>query len=223
MLTLAPTRSRGERLELLFLGAHSDDIEIGCGATVLQLGAELGDAAVHWVVFSAEGSRAEEARESAQAFLSEFRQSRITVEVLNFRNAFFPCCWQEIKEFFEHLKSRCAPDLIFTHHKEDLHQDHRILAELTWNTFRDHLILEYEVPKYDGGLGSPNLFVPLTRDLCDRKVDILLGQFHSQKSKKWFTRELFMGLMRLRGLEGCSPGDYAEAFHCRKSALAWSK
>ena len=189
---------------------------------MLRLGAERDDVDIHWVVFSADGPRADEARGSAGAFLEPFPDPRVRVEVLEFRNAFFPQAFGEIKEFFEGLKRRCAPDVIFTHHKNDLHQDHRIVAELTWNTFRDHMILEYEIPKYDGGLRDPNVFVPLSRELAERKSELLLHHFRSQSSKHWFTRELFMGLMRLRGLEGCCPGDHAEAFHCRKARFSWN-
>jgi LmbE family N-acetylglucosaminyl deacetylase len=223
VLTLVPQLAPGRRAKILLLGAHSDDIEIGCGATLLQLGTELNDARIHWVVFSDDGPRADEARASARAFLSGFEQSRVSVEVLGFRDAYFPDSFREIKEFFDGLQDRFVPDLVFTHGKQDLHQDHRLLAELTWNTFRNHLILEYEIPKYDGGLRDPNVFVPLTKELCDRKVELLLEHFKTQKGKHWFDREVFLGLMRLRGLEGCTPAGYAEAFHCRKATLSWTR
>jgi LmbE family N-acetylglucosaminyl deacetylase len=220
-LTLIPAAPSGARPSILLLGAHSDDIEIGCGGTLLRLASERTDVDVHWVVFSADGPRVEEARASAAAFLDAFPRSQVRVEILEFRNAFFPQAFGDIKEYFEGLKARCAPDVIFTHDRDDRHQDHRVVAELTWNTFRDHLILEYEIPKYDGGLHDPNLFVPLTRELCERKCDLLLTHFRSQSTKHWFKRELFLGLMRVRGLEGCCPGDHAEAYTCRKVRFGW--
>ena len=199
-------------LRVLAVGSHADDIEIGCGATLLRLAGER-ELHVHWVVLSADEERAAEARASAEAFLAGAASSRVSVE--SFRDAFFRY-GGEVKEYFEALKGEVSPDLILTHHGSDLHQDHRLVAELTWNTFRDHLILEYEIPKYDGDLGSPNVFVHLDEEAARRKVALLLESFPSQRSKAWFTEELFLGLMRLRGMEGASPGGYAEAFHARK-------
>jgi LmbE family N-acetylglucosaminyl deacetylase len=195
----------GERLRVLAIGAHADDIEIGCGGTLLSL-AERGEQ--HWVVLSAGPERAEEAQASAAAFGAE-------VDVQGFRDAFFRY-GGEVKEFFEELKGRFEPDLILTHHDADRHQDHRLVAELTWNTFRDHLILEYEVPKYDGDVGAPNVFVPLEEEQARRKVELLLESFPSQAEKRWFTEDLFMALMRLRGMECNSPSGFAEAFYARK-------
>jgi LmbE family N-acetylglucosaminyl deacetylase len=219
MLFLSPQFSPGARPQILFLGAHSDDIEIGCGATVLNLARQMPKASVHWVVFSAAGERGGEAKASADAFLSGFADAR--VELHEFRDAYFPQSFAELKDAFEALKAQAAPDLIFTHHGQDRHQDHRVVAELTWNTFRDHLILEYEIPKYDGGLGDPNVFVPADAQTCARKFDNLLRFFQTQKNKHWFTDDLFSGLMRLRGLEGRSPSGMAEAFHCRKLSFGF--
>jgi LmbE family N-acetylglucosaminyl deacetylase len=175
------------------------------------------DVRVLWVVFSARGARAHEARRSAGRLLR--RAARLEFALEEFRDGFFPFQGTEIKEYFEQLKGRVRPDLVFTHHLADRHQDHRLVAELTWNTFRDHLIVEYEVPKYDGGLETPNLFVPLSAATCRRKVRHLLSAFPSQRSKHWFDERTFLGLMRLRGLESAARTGYAEGFHCRKAAL----
>jgi LmbE family N-acetylglucosaminyl deacetylase len=199
-------------LHVLALGSHADDIEIGCGATLLRL-ARLRELDVHWVVLSASEERAAEARASAEAFLAGAAGSRVRVE--GFRDAFFRY-GGEVKEYFEALKRDVTPDLILTHHGADLHQDHRLVAELTWNTFRDHLILEYEIPKYDGDLGTPNVFVHLDEETAHRKVALLLESFPSQRSKPWFTEDLFLALMRLRGMEAASPSGFAEAFYGRK-------
>ena len=204
-------------LRLLCLGAHPDDIEIGCGGTLLRLLAQRPDTSVTWVVFSGDSVRAREAKASAEAFLGG-----ATGEVLvrDFRESYFPNVASDIKDFFETLKRGAAPDIVFTHRREDLHQDHRTTCELTWNTWRDHLILEYEIPKYDGDMGAPNLFVPLDDRLCDRKVSHLFEQFQSQVVKPWFKEDLFSGLLRLRGMECQSPTSFAEAFYCRKAVLA---
>lgn len=199
---------------VLFLGAHCDDIEIGCGATLQRLLAEYADLAVYWVVLSSNPVREAEARNSAGILLNGVKQK--TVDVRAFRNGYFPFIGAEIKDYFELLKQDVQPDLIFTHYGQDAHQDHRLTSELTWNTFRNHLILEYEIPKYDGGLGSPNLFVPVTTQHCERKAEHLMNSFASESNKHWFTRDTFLGLMRLRGVECSAPTGYAEAFYARK-------
>ncbi len=199
---------------VLCLGAHSDDIEIGCGGTILKLAQECGGLNVFWVVFSAEGGRSREARSSAQAFLRGIDRKKIVIK--QFRNSFFPFDGARIKEYFEQLKRVCQPDLVFTHYRDDRHQDHRVLSDLAWNTFRNHLILEYEIPKYDGDLGIPNLFVPLEDKLCRAKVEYLCRFFQTQSNKHWFSADLFFSLMRLRGIECASTTKYAEAFYCRK-------
>jgi LmbE family N-acetylglucosaminyl deacetylase len=219
MINLFPSFPVDRPKHILLVGAHSDDIEIGCGATLLRLCRELRPLKIHWLVLSAIGGRADEARASAEDFLKDV--DACSVEIFDHRDGHFPAQFSAIKQRFEDLKPQFSPDLIFTHHREDRHQDHRIVSELTWNTFRNHLILEYEVPKFDGGLGDPNVFVPLTKGLCDEKVSLLTKHFHSQKTKQWFDATLFNGLMRLRGLEGATPDGYAEAFHCRKWTLAW--
>jgi LmbE family N-acetylglucosaminyl deacetylase len=203
---------------LLAFGAHSDDIEIGCGGTILKLVDEGAISELCWVVLSGNRARAAEAEASANALLNGAVEKRVIVR--DFKDGFFPYDGGEIKAFFETLKDEFSPDIIFTHQRRDLHQDHRVSCELTWNTFRDHLILEYEVPKYDGDMGSPNMFVPLEADLCRQKVDHLLDHFASQRDKRWFREDLFSGLLRLRGMECQSPTSYAEAFYCRKAVLA---
>ncbi len=199
---------------MLCLGAHSDDIEIGCGGTILRLQDENRETEISWVVFSSTPERAPEAQKSAQLFSKHAR--RKTVVVKEFRDGFFPFIGAEIKEYFEELKTVLSPDLIFTHYRKDLHQDHRIISDLTWNTFRNDLILEYEIPKYDGDLGRPNCFVQLDESICRKKIQYLLSAFQSQREKQWFDEETFRGIMRLRGIESNSPGGYAEGFYCRK-------
>jgi LmbE family N-acetylglucosaminyl deacetylase len=201
---------------VLCVGAHSDDIEIGCGGTVLKLVAANPDLVVHWVVLSAYGDRAGEARASAERFMAGC--SHHEVEVAAFRERYFPHL-PELKEFFDGLGARVRPDIVFTHHREDAHQDHRVVAELAWNTFRDHLILEYEIPKYDGDLTRPNVFVRLDEDTARRKTQAVLEGFPSQTDHFWFTRETFLSLMRLRGIEARAPSGYAEGFHARKLVL----
>lgn len=202
---------------LLCLGAHSDDIEIGCGGAVLKLLQTYGPLHVCWVVLSGDPTRAAEARASAAQFLSGAAESR--VEIAQFRDSFFPDQYASLKEFMHHLSREVAPDLIFTHHRADLHQDHRLVAELTTNAFRDPLVLEYEIPKWDGDLGRPNVYVPLTARQCQEKVAALMEHFGSQRPRRWFTPETFQGLMRIRGIECNAPEGYAEAFHCRKACL----
>jgi LmbE family N-acetylglucosaminyl deacetylase len=202
-------------LTVLCLGAHSDDIEIGCGGTILRLVDERPATRVHWVVFSADDDREAEARRSAEDFLVGAESS--TVVVHRFRESYFPFVGDEIKDAFESLKRDVIPDVVFTHRRDDEHQDHRTIAGLTWNTFRDHLIAEFEIPKYEGDLGHPNLFVPLRPEIADRKVELLVKHFGTQRSKRWFREETFRGLMALRGVE-CN-ADSAEAFHTRKLVI----
>lgn len=204
-------------LSILCLGAHCDDIEIGCAGTLITILAAR-PAAVHWVVFSGDAVRRAEATASAAALLAGAAARHIAVH--DFRESFFPGQGMEIKEVFEKLKADCRPDVVFTHHKNDHHQDHRVVAELTWNTFRDHLVLEYEIPKYEGDLGNPNLFVPISRAVAERKVDGLLAGFSSQRRRSWFTADTFMALLRLRGVNANAASGLAEGFHCRKLVLS---
>jgi LmbE family N-acetylglucosaminyl deacetylase len=202
---------------ILCLGAHSDDIEIGAGATLLALAEKLPDLEVWWIVFSAPGARAEEARQSASEFLRDV--PRTEVRIGSFRESYFPSEWPAIKDWFEKIKANFDPEVVFTHYRDDRHQDHRVLSELAWNTFRNHLILEYEILKYDGDLGHPNLFMPLSEQLCTRKIELLLKHFKTQMSKHWFTRDTFEAMHRIRGIECASATGRAEAFYCRKMLL----
>ena len=204
-------------LEILCLGSHADDIEIGCGGTILRLADEYPGSVFHWVVFSAIGPREAEARCAAARFVDPPRLKGPLLKT--FPDGFLPFVGGDVKVVFEELKRAVSPGLIFTHNRRDAHQDHRLLAELTWNTFRDHLILEYEVPKYDGDIGQPEVFVPLPAELCERKVGMIVDTFQSQHSKSWFRRETFLSLMRLRGMECNAPSGYAEAFYGRKLVL----
>jgi LmbE family N-acetylglucosaminyl deacetylase len=217
MLQLAFAKNGRPTYKILCLGAHSDDIEIGCGGSILEFLRTRRNLEFHWIVFSSEPNRAREARRSADLFLRGAKKK--TVEVLDFRNGYFPFVGAQIKDYFEEVKARVSPDLIFTHARHDLHQDHRLVHQLTWNTWRNHLILEYEIPKYDGDLGAPNVFVPFDRTICGRKIAHLMDCFETQRDKHWFAKETFEGLMRLRGVEANSPGRYAEAFYSRKLVL----
>ncbi|MBK8904170.1 MAG: PIG-L family deacetylase [Anaerolineaceae bacterium] len=217
MLKFLPNIQGKEIVQVLCLGAHSDDIEIGCGGTVLKLLKAYPNISVTWVVFSGKGSRIDEAKASAESFLVEAKGKQIFVK--DFRDGFFPYTGADIKEYFETLKSLVEPDLIFTHFRDDRHQDHRVISDLTWNTYRDHFILEYEVPKYDGDLGAPNFFMHLDREVCQQKVQLLLKHFGTQANKHWFTEETFLANLRLRGIESRAPENYAEAFYGRK--LIW--
>jgi LmbE family N-acetylglucosaminyl deacetylase len=202
---------------VLCLGAHSDDIEIGCGGTILSLIKKSNRIEFYWLVLSANPERTKEARRSASVFLGRARKK--TVVVKSFRDGFLPYLGPSVKECFEELKKVFTPDVIFTHCRHDLHQDHRLVCELTWNTFRDQLIFEYEIPKYDADLRSPNFFVPLSDAQARKKVNSLMRYFATQQNKQWFSEELFYGLMRLRATEAASPTRYAEAFCCRKVLL----
>jgi LmbE family N-acetylglucosaminyl deacetylase len=215
VLKLIPTTNGPMRL--LCIGAHSDDLEIGCGGTVLELLSRPGlRLDVSWVVLSGHGPRESEALASARRFLRKAYRSSVRIE--KFRDGYLPTQHRELKEYFESLKS-LAPDMLLCHTRHDLHQDHRLVAELCWNTFRDHWILEYEIPKYDGDLGAPAVFVPLSRANAHRKVRLLMQGFGTQRSKRWFTEDTFLGLMRLRGVECNAPSGYAEAFYARKTVI----
>jgi LmbE family N-acetylglucosaminyl deacetylase len=204
----------GQRLAVLCLGAHSDDIEIGAGATLLQWKAAGIRLDVRWCVFSALGPREAEARSSAEAFLAG--AERVAIDLNGFRDGSFPAQFVEIKAWFESLRRRVQPDVILTHSHVDAHQDHREVNAHTWNTFRDDFILEYEIPKWDGDLGRPNFYVPLSQEAIVRKAELLMRHFVTQRSKHWFDDETFRGLARIRGMECRAPERYAEAFFARK-------
>jgi LmbE family N-acetylglucosaminyl deacetylase len=216
MLKLNFPRNDRDSLNVLCLGAHCDDLEIGCGGTLLHLKETLPGVKFHWVVFSASGPRGQEANKAAELFTAGCDRE---IVLKAYRDGFLPYDGGEVKGFFEEMKGRVNPDLIFTHWSGDAHQDHRFISELTWNTFRNHLILEYEIPKYDGDLGRPGVFVPLESEIYQKKVGYIMDAFQSQHSKRWFQQETFLAVMRLRGMECNSPSDYAEAFYCRKIVL----
>ena len=217
MIQLRLDKAGTEALQILCLGCHSDDIEIGCGGTILKLAEDYPGCVFHWVVFSAIGIRGTEAQYSASQFVPSARLKGPLLKT--FPDSFMPFVGVEIKTLFEELKKEVSPDLIFTHNRKDAHQDHRLISELTWNTFRNHLILEYEIPKYDGDMGRPGVFVPLPEELCQKKVRLIMDTFGSQHGKNWFRPETFFSLMRIRGMECNAPSGYAEAFYCRKLAL----
>ena len=204
-------------IRVLCLGAHCDDIEIGCGGTILNLAAAKTDMEIRWIVFSSNEERKKEALKSADGFLGSTVNKQVVVHT--FRDGFLPYVGGEIKDRFEELKTDFSPDLILTHYSRDLHQDHRLISELTWNTFRNHLILEYEIPKYDGDFGSPNVFAPLNEVICRRKIETIIGAFQTQREKCWFSRDLFLSVLRLRGMEANASSGYAEGFYCRKAVL----
>ena len=207
----------GGQLKLLCVGAHSDDIEIGCGGTLLKFIEEYKIKQLKWVVFTSNEVRKKEAISSAKQFLTKV--SNVDIEVLDFMDGFLPSVWSQVKEEFENIKKDFTPDIIFTHYRNDLHQDHRVINELTWNTFRNHLILEYEIPKYDGDLGNPNVFVPLDEQHLKQKKEIILNYFKSQLGKQWLDDTLLTSVARIRGVECVSESKVAEAFYCRKMIL----
>lgn len=214
MLKLNFSEKTDSPYKVLCLGSHCDDIEIGCGGTILKLIESYPSIVIYWVVFCSDSKREREAFESANSFLRNAKEKDIVIK--NFRDGFLPFIGIEVKEFFEQVKQAFYPDIIFTHYRNDLHQDHRLISDFTWNTFRNHLILEYEIPKYDGDLGNPNFFVHLDEFICQNKIKNILENFQSQKAKQWFTEETFLSILRLRGIESNAPNKYAEAFYCRK-------
>lgn len=218
MRSLLISKKPTEPLNVLCLGAHCDDIEIGCGGTLLELLSRHSLVNVYWQVYASTPTRKTEAVAGAQEFCA--KAESLQIEILEFRDGYFPYEGAAIKDTFEKTKSVFSPDLIFTHYKDDLHQDHRIVSELTWNTYRDHIILEYEIPKFDGGLGSPGVFVPTSVDHTKRKSEILLSCYETQAQRSWFSNSTFEALMRLRGIECNSDSGYAEAFYSRKIVLS---
>ncbi len=216
MIPLRLAKEGSLPLEILCLGCHSDDIEIGCGGSILKLAKQYPNYIFHWVVFSAAGVREAEAQKAASLFVGHQLRGPYLEK---FPDGFMPYAGGEVKAVFEELKQDISPDLVFTHYQRDAHQDHRLISELTWNTFRNHLILEYEIPKYDGDLGQPNVFVPLEAEAYQNKVRYIMDTFESQRSKRWFQADTFLSLMRLRGMECNAPSNFAEAFYCRKVTI----
>ncbi len=217
MMRLVFDKPRDQALKILCLGAHSDDIEIGCGGSLLKLIQEYPCISVHWVVFGSSEVRTQEAYESANALLQSVPDRK--VEVKGFRDGYFPYIGADIKDDFEKLKDEVSPDLIFTHYRHDLHQDHRVICDLTWNTFRNHCILEYEIPKYDGDLGQPNFFIGFDDAVGRKKIEHILSHFVTQKERYWFNEDTFWSLLRLRGMEARAPEKLAEAFYARKVTI----
>jgi LmbE family N-acetylglucosaminyl deacetylase len=217
MLEIALGANPSAPLRVLCLGAHSDDIEIGCGGTLLRLLVERPGSAVDWIVLSATPERALEAQASAASFLAQAATKNVVVK--SFRESYFPFIAADIKDTFEEIKRRVHPDVVFCHHRHDVHQDHRLVGELAWNTFRNHLILEYEIAKYEGDLGTPNVFVPLSQAIANRKVELLFQHFPTQANRSWFHADTFHGLMSIRGVECNAEEGRAEAFHARKMRL----
>lgn len=203
-----------EKLSILCLGAHPDDIEIGCGGTLLRLQDEFPELHFHWVIFSGDKKRRDEALQSAKAFLRKSKTKRVDIQ--EFRESYFPYVGDKVKDYFEALKSQISPDIIFTHFKNDAHQDHRVISDLSWNTFRDNLILEYEIPKYDGDLGTPNLYVSLDESVVKKKLGYICSNYETQYKRQWFDAETFRAILKIRGIESNSKTKYAEAFYCRK-------
>lgn len=216
-IAFSPAKGPSDPLTVLCLGAHSDDIEIGCGGTILKLLATRRKVSVVWVVLSGDRAREKEARRSARLFLRGAAEAR--VECHDFRVSYFPAEMAAIKDVFEQLKASVSPDVIFTHARHDLHQDHRVVCELTWNTFRSHTVLEYEIVKYDGDTGAPNVFVELPRKLVDRKIRHLMTCFGTQRDKQWFSADTFAGIARLRGVQCAAREGLAEAFFVRKLSV----
>jgi LmbE family N-acetylglucosaminyl deacetylase len=216
MMSLKLGVNAGQKLKILCIGAHSDDIEIGCGGTILRLAQEYPSCEIYWVVLNAIGVRETEARRAAESFAGAHLKGLV---LKTFQDGHMPFVGSDVKAVFEQELKQLLPDVIFTHNGNDAHQDHRLISQLTWNTFRNHFILEYEIPKYDGDLGRPGVFVPLEREDCERKVGLLMEVFQSQQAKQWFEPETFYALMRLRGMECVAPSGYAEAFYCRKLLL----
>jgi len=219
MIPLQFSGNEAREMNILCIGAHSDDIEIGCGGTIIKLVEQSLNYNFLWVVLSASGNRVEEARKSAEIYLNDIKNKEIVIA--DFQDSYFPYNGKEIKEFFTSIRAKMDPDVIFTTYRNDLHQDHRLVSELTLNTFRDHLIYEYEILKYDGDLGTPNTYVPLEKRVCSEKIKRLNLCFNTQSVKQWFDDESFMALMRIRGVEINSKTNYAEAFYCRKSCISF--
>ena len=215
MLELILNNATAVPEKFLFLGAHCDDIEIGCGAAILQLTQNYPEAEVEWIVFSSDEIRIAETQTAARLFAGE----QASISCKGFRNGFFPSEFARIKEFFEEIKQNMNPDVIFTHYRNDLHQDHRVISELTWNTFRSHLIFEYEIPKFDSDLGNPSVFLPVVKSVAEQKTQIIMDAFVSQHHRQWFSPDTFLALLRLRGIQCNAPEGYAEAYYSRKLTL----
>jgi LmbE family N-acetylglucosaminyl deacetylase len=220
VLELILGRPKGRRLEVLCVGAHCDDIEIGCGGSLLSLQQRYPSCRLHWLVLTSGSKRRKEALAAVEAFVA--KPARGLTRILDLPDGLLPAHFAKVKASFEELKSEMDPDLVFTHHADDRHQDHGLVSQVTWQTFRDHLIWEYEIPKYDGDLATPNFYVPLALPLARRKVALIMDAFESQRGKPWFRSENLEAMMRIRGLECRAMSGFAEAFHCRKAVCGFS-
>jgi LmbE family N-acetylglucosaminyl deacetylase len=217
MLKITLEKKKGMYPKVLCLGAHCDDIEIGCGGTIMNLIDEYKNIEFYLVVFCSTQEREQESYKSFEFLLKKVHKK--TINIFNLKDGFIPYQKDTVKDIFEILKKTFTPDLILTHYRDDRHQDHRTISDLTWETYRDNLILEYEIPKYDGDFGTPNFFVELSETTCHQKVDSILQAYTSQRNKHWFTEDVFFAMARLRGMEACAKSKYAEAFYCRKIVL----
>jgi LmbE family N-acetylglucosaminyl deacetylase len=217
MLKITLEKKKTLNPKVLCLGAHCDDIEIGCGGTIMNLIDGYQNIEFYLVVFCSTQEREEESYKSFEIFLKKVRKK--SINIFNFKDGFLPYQTDKVKDVFEKMKKTFVPDLVLTHYRDDRHQDHRTVSDLTWNTYRDHLILEYEIPKYDGDFGTPNFFVELSEATCRQKIDNILHAYTSQQDKHWFTEDIFLATARLRGMEACAKSKYAEAFYCRKIVL----
>ena len=214
MLGLTLATSSNSALEILCIGAHCDDIEIGCGGTVIVLQQRYPRCKLHLLVLTSTASRRQEAEAAAKALIKV--SARGEMRICEFQDGLLPAHLSEVKAEFERMKKAIAPGLVLTHHGLDRHQDHRLVSDITWQTFRDHMIWEYEIPKFDGDLVTPNMYVPLSSALAQRKINLIMRAFSSQHAKPWFKAENLEAMMRLRGLESRAASGYAEGFHCRK-------
>jgi LmbE family N-acetylglucosaminyl deacetylase len=217
VLSVSLNLAENRPAHVLCVGAHCDDIEIGCGGTLLSLGKSHTDLKITCAIFSGNDDRQREARKSLESLFSAAADLQIVFH--DFADGRLPFVGEAVKNAMEDIRGNIDPDLIFTHWEGDRHQDHRFLSEVTWNTFRDHLIMEFEIPKYDGDFGSPGVFCPLDKDTAERKVDHLMRAYRSQASKDWFTPDLFMSVLRIRGMEARADSGFAEGFYCRKLPL----
>jgi len=204
----------GRPLSILAIGAHPDDIEIGAGGTLLSLAAACPGLQARYLVLTGTAERHEEARSAASAFLPA---TDVHIDLHELPEGRFPAVWARVKDALEDVARSCSPDLILAPSRADAHQDHRTIGEIVPTVFRDQLYLGYEIPKWDGDLSQPSMYLPLSADVARRKVELLHKCFPSQRVRDWWDDEVFLGMARLRGMECRAP--YAEAFTCTKSAI----
>lgn len=213
-LRITPPTDRA--LRVVALGAHADDIEIGAGGLIQRLVADTPSLSIRWLVASATPERRREAEKASSRLVGSV--SDCTLDIGDLRDGFLPFLGPAPKEWLIR-HAGFEPDIVICPRGEDLHQDHRLVGQLAWQVFRSSLIFEYEIPKYEGDLGRPNVYVVLDRATAERKVATILEAFPSQRSRRWFEPETFWALLRLRGIEAASPTGFAEAFHASKIVL----